>query len=219
LPLEAFNTSREAIGMFIQVIEGRVSDKAAMRAAFDRWMREVSPGSIGWLGFTGGVTDEGRFIGLARFEDEASARRNSDRPEQDQWWAETSKLFEGDVTFRDCPDTVVFGGGGSDDAGFVQVIQGRVRDVMRLRDVNDRMEAESAAWADYRPEVIGGVTALHGDGGYTTAVYFTSEAEAREGERKEPPAELKALMEEEQSNYEGEPTYYDLRDPWLLSPQ
>jgi hypothetical protein len=205
--------------MFIQVLEGRVADRDGLRTALDRWLHEVSPGAIGWLGFTGGVTDDGRFIALARFEDEESARRNSDRPEQDQWWTETSKLFEGDVTFRDCTDTVVFGGGGSDDAGFVQVIQGRVRDVARLRDVNDRMESQSSAWSGYRPDVIGGVTALHGDGGFTTAVYFTSEAEAREGERREPPAELKTIIEEERSLYEGEPTYYDLRDPWLLSPQ
>jgi hypothetical protein len=150
-----------------------------------------------------------------RFEDEASARRNSDRAEQDRWWSETSQLFDGDVTFRDCTDTVVFGGGGSDAAGFVQVIQGRVRDVARLRALNERSEA---AWSEFRPDVIGGFAALHGDGGFTNAVYFTSEAEAREGERKEPPPELKALWEEEMSLYEGELTYYDLRDPWLLSP-
>jgi hypothetical protein len=205
--------------VFIQVIEGRISDQAGLRAAVARWVDELAPGATGWLGMTGGVTDDGRFIALVRFEDEESARRNSDRPEQDQWWSETAKLFEGEATFRDCTDTVVFGGGGSDDAGFVQVIQGRVRDVARLREISDRMEAEGAAWSDYRPDVIGGVTALHGDGGFTTAVYFTSEAEAREGERKEPPAELKAVINEEMSLYEGEPTYYDLRDPWLLSPR
>jgi hypothetical protein len=205
--------------VFIQVIEGRISDQAGLRTAVARWVDELAPGATGWLGMTGGVTDDGRFIALVRFADEESARRNSDRPEQDQWWSETAKLFEGEATFRDCTDTVVFGGGGSDDAGFVQVIQGRVRDVARLRELSDRMEAEEAAWSDYRPDVIGGVTALHGDGGFTTAVYFTSEAEARVGERKEPPAELKAIINEEMSLYEGEPTYYDLRDPWLLSPR
>ncbi|MGE5763508.1 MAG: hypothetical protein ACM3ZF_06425, partial [Mycobacterium leprae] len=64
-----------------------------MRAAFERWVEELAPGAAGWLGSTAGVTDDGRFIGLARFESEQAARRNSDRPEQGRWWAETSKLF------------------------------------------------------------------------------------------------------------------------------
>ena len=46
------------------------------------------------------------------------------------------------------------------------------------------------------PEVVGSVAVGHEGGAYTMAMYFTSEAEAREGERKEPPPELKAQMEE-----------------------
>jgi len=207
---------REEIGMFIQVIEGQVSDAGELKAALDRWLEQLAPGATGWLGSTSGVTDDGTCIALVRFESEEAARRNSDRPEQDQWWTETSKLFSGDVTFRDCREVVTFGKGGSDDAGFVQVIQGRVRDVERMRALNEQMES---AEGEFRPDVIGGVSALHGDGGFTTAVYFTSEKEAREGERKEPPPELKALMDEEQSLYEGELTYLDLREPWLASPR
>jgi hypothetical protein len=202
--------------MFIQVIEGRVSDAGAMQAAVDRWLAELAPGATGWLGSTAGVTDDGRFIALVRFESEEAARRNSDRPEQDQWWAETAKLFSGDATFRDCTETFTFGQGGPDDAGFVQVIQGRVRDAERWRAVNEQADS---SWAEFRPDVIGGTVALHGDGGFTNAVYFTSEAEAREGERKEPPPALKAAFEEEMALYEGELTYLDLRDPWLASPR
>ena len=36
----------------------------------------------------------------------------------------------------------------------------------------------------------------HEDGRWTQVIYFTSEAEAREGERKEPPPEWQATMEE-----------------------
>jgi hypothetical protein len=158
--------------------------------------------------------DDGRFVALARFESEAAARRNSDRPEQDQWWAETAKLFTGEVTFHDCPQVLTFGEGGSDNAGFVQVIQGRTGDVDRMRQM---MEDSSDAMRDWRPDVIGGVVALHGDGGFTQAVYFTSEAEAREGEKKEPPEEMRQMMEEDMA--QGEPTFFDLRDPWLHSPR
>ena len=81
--------------MFVQVIQGQVSDPEQARAALDRWARELAPGAGGWLGSTAGVTEDGRFIALARFESEEAARRNSDRPEQDRWWAETARLFTG----------------------------------------------------------------------------------------------------------------------------
>ena len=201
--------------MFIQVIEGRVSDVGQVRARMDSWTDELESGATGWLGTTAGVTDDGTFIALARFESEDAARRNSERPEQDRWWAETAKLFTGEVTFHDCREALSFGRGGSDSAGFVQVIKGRIRDVERMRAVQEQADA---VWGDFRPDVIGGIVALHGDGGFTNAVYFTSEQEARAGERTEPPAELKALMDEQFALYEGEMSFLDLRDPWLVSP-
>ena len=201
--------------MFVQVIKGQVSDAAEVQAAMNRWLEETAPGAIGWLGTTAGVTDDGTFVGLARFESEDAARRNSERPEQDRWWRETAALFTGEPTFQDCSEVVQMGPGGSDDAGFVQVIEGRVRDVERWREMNERWESMGN---DFRPDVIGGVLAVHGDGGYTNAVYFTSEAEAREGEQKEPPPEMKAMMDEEMALQEGELTFYDLREPWLASP-
>ena len=204
--------------MFIQVIKGQVSDAAEMQAAWNRWLDETASGAIGWLGTTAGVTDDGKFVGLARFESEDAARRNSERPEQDQWWRETAKLFTGEATFHDCPEVVQMGPGGADDAGFVQVIEGRVRDMQRWRELGERWESTGSG-NDFRPDVIGGVLAMHGDGGYTNAVYFTSEAAAREGEQKEMPEDMKAMWEEEMALHEGELTYYDLREPWLASPR
>ena len=150
------------------------------------------PGATGWLGSTAGVTEDGRFIALARFESEQAARRNSDRPEQDQWWAETSKLFTGEASFKDSSDVTVDVTGDPDAAGFVQVMQGRGSDPERAREL---MSQDSSAWAAFRPDVVGSVAVGHEGGAYTMAMYFTSEAEAREGERKEPPPELKAQME------------------------
>jgi len=59
---------------------------------------------------------------------------------------------------------------------------------------------------------------LHGDGGFTQTVYFTSEAAAREGERKERPPELKTL-DQQVSALLGHATFYDLPRPWLHSPR
>ena len=202
--------------VFVQVIQGQVSDPEQARAALDRWASELAPGASGWLGSTAGVTEDGRFIALARFEDEAAARRNSDRPEQDRWWAETSRLFTGEATFKDSSDVLLDVVGEPDDAGFVQVMQGRGNDPERAREL---MDQDSSAWAEFRPDIIGSVAVGHEGGAYTMALYFTSEAEAREGERKEPPPELKAQMEEMDALSVGVPEFFDLKQPWLYSPR
>ena len=201
--------------MFVQVIQGRIADAEAMRRALDRWAAELAPGAVGWLGSTAGVTDDGRFVALVRFDSAQAARRNSERPEQDQWWAETSKLFDGEATFRDSTDVTVDAVGDPDRAGFVQVVQGRGSDPERAKEL---MSQDSDKWAEIRPDVIGSVAAGHDGGAYTMAMYFTSEAEAREGERKELPPELAAQMEEMNKMSIGEPEFFDIRRPWLLSP-
>jgi hypothetical protein len=202
--------------VFVQVIQGQVADAEQVRAAFDRWDRELAPGATGWLGSTAGVTDDGRFIALARFESEEAARRNSGRPEQDRWWAETARLFSGEASFTDSDDVVVDVVGEPGDAGFVQVMRGRGTDPDRAREL---MAQDSSEWADFRPDILGSVAVLHEGGAYTMAIYFTSEEEAREGERKEPPPELKAQMEEMDALSEGVPEFFDLRQPWLYSPR
>jgi hypothetical protein len=202
--------------MFVQVIQGNVSDADRVRAAFDRWIQEVATGAVGWLGSTGGVTEDGRFVALARFESEEAARRNSERPEQDRWWAETSNLFTGEVTFRDSTDVTVDVTGDPDQAGFVQVMQGRGSDPDRAKEL---MAQDSDKWAEFRPDVIGSVAVGHEGGAYTMAMYFTSEAAAREGERKEMPPELAAQMEEMNKLSIGEPEFFDLKRPWIHSPQ
>ena len=199
--------------MFIQVIQGKTSDADALRAQDDRWTEEVAPGAVGFLGSTSGVTDDGTSIAVVRFESEDAARRNSERPEQDAWWQQTAQLIP-DATFRETSDTVLMGSGGSDDAGFVQVIQGQVSDVERMREIGAQFEASGAM---ARPDVLGGIVALYDDGSYTNVIYFTSEAAAREGEAKDPPPELKALMDEERDLHVGEMTFLDLRDPHFRS--
>ena len=201
--------------MFVQVIQGRVGDARQLRAMMDRWVRELSAGAIGWLGSTAGVTSDGSGIALARFESADAARRNSERPEQGQWWAQTAQLFDGDVTFRDCAEVHLFGRGGSDDAGFVQVIQGRYTDQAKALDL---LQRSAEPLRTLRPDVIGGELCLHGDGGFTQAVYFTSETEARAGEQKEPPAEVQAWLDDEAA-ITTDLVFSDLTDPWLHSPR
>jgi hypothetical protein len=121
--------------MFVQVIRGQVSDPEQVHSALDQWAEQLAPGAAGWLGSTAGVTDDGQFVALARFESQEAARRNSDRPEQTQWWMETSKLFTGDVTFDDSSDVTADVSGDPGTAGFVQVMQGRGSDPERAREL------------------------------------------------------------------------------------
>jgi hypothetical protein len=201
--------------VFVQVIQGRVSDAGQLRARMDQWVRDLSAGATGWLGSTIGVTADGTGIGVARFESPDAARRNSERPEQGQWWAETATLFDGDVSFHDCSEVHVFGRGGSDDAGFVQIIQGRYTDPAKAVELLQRSEQPLR---ELRPDVIGGELCLHGDGGFTQAVYFTSEAEARAGEHTQPPPEAQEMLDEEAA-ITTDLVFYDLTDPWLYSPR
>jgi hypothetical protein len=202
--------------MFVQVIKGRVADPARLKAALDRWAEELAPGAEGWLGSTAGVTEDGRFIALARFESEAAARRNSDRPEQDRWWAETSRLFDGQPSFLDSSDVDVDTNGDPATATFVQAMQGRTSDPERARRL---MAEDSTDWSQFRPDMLGSVAVGHDGGAYTMVMWFTSEAEAREGEAKEPPPELKAQMDEMGALSVGEPEFFDLKDPWLYAPR
>jgi hypothetical protein len=127
----------------------------------------------------------------------------------------TSKLFTGEVSFRDSNDVTLDINGDPDQGGFVQVMQGRASDPDRARELTAQDPGE---WAAFRPDVIGSVAVGHESGAYTMAVYFTSEQAAREGEHKEPPAQLKAQMQDTNELMIGEPEFIDLRQPWLYSP-
>lgn len=201
--------------MFVQVIQGRVADAAAMRAQMETWSKDLAPAASGWLGSTAGVTEDGTFIALARFESPEAARQNSERPEQTAWWQETEKLFDGEPEFHDGTEVDVDLPGDPDAAGFVQVMQGRTTDPERAREV---MNDDSIDFEKHRPDILGSINVQHDGDAWTMALYFTSEEEAREGESKEPPPEMEAMMKELESLSVGEPSYFDLKDPWLHSP-
>ncbi len=201
--------------MFVQVIRGQATDPQQLHQALDTWASQLADGSPGWLGSTAGVADNGQFVALARFESEAAARKNSNRPEQDQWWAQTAQLFAGDVTFADSNDITADLHGDPDAASFVQIMQGRGSDPDRAKELMRQHPERRAA---LRPDVIGSMAVDHGSGDYTMAIYFTSEEAARAGERKPMPPEIQEQLAELGNLNVVEPHFYDLRQPWLYSP-
>ena len=162
-----------------------------------------------------GVTDDGQLVAVVRFESEEAAQANSDRPEQGAWWEGMAALYDGEPTFHNSTSVIVDTPGDPSQATFVQVMQGRTSNPERAAELMGTGSDEMAA---ARPDVLGSVYLTHEDDGWTMAIYFTSEAEAREGEKKEMPPEMAAVMDELNSLSLGEPSFFDLKDPWLDAP-
>ncbi|GAA1927199.1 hypothetical protein [Nocardioides marmoribigeumensis] len=200
--------------MFVQVIKGKVRDKAEVRAQLDRWVRDLAPRSVGWLGTTAGVADDGTFVALARFESEAAADKNSSLPEQGEWWEAMAATLEGDPVFHDSTTCETDLAGDPGQAAFVQVMQGTTEDPERLFSL---LTGDSEGLAAHRPDILGRLVCLHAGGDWTMAIWFTSEAAAREGEQKDLPPEVSERMAELRA-LSGEPSYVDLTDPWMDGP-
>jgi hypothetical protein len=194
--------------MFIQIIQGTVTDPDALQRSVERWRKEIKPGAHGYLGSTGGVTPDGRGITMVRFESEADARANSDRPEQGAWWNEASKAFGDDVTFHNCNEVETILGGGNNSAGFVQVLQGHTKDQAAMRKTAVAVQDELHA---LRPDIVGVVIAYHGDGGFTQAIYFSSQEAARTGEKAM--QDKPELSERLRDTIEVDITFFDLNEP------
>jgi hypothetical protein len=193
--------------MFIQVFGAKVRDVGFWEQQVDVWRRDIKPVTEGFLGFTTGVTKDLDMVTIVRFRSAEAASADSAAPAQSAWFEATSKAFEGPVAFHDCPDVDVYLDGGSDRAGFVQVLQARAMDQGAMRkELGELAPAVRAA----RPDLIGSTVAWHGDGGFTMASYFTSEVEARANEASSGDAELNLRL---RSLLEGEAAYLDLSKP------
>ena len=193
--------------MFVQVIEGKVKDPDLYRRQGERWLQELKPGAKGYLGHTGGVTTDGIAVDVVRFESEADARANSDRPEQGAWWNETAKAYDGDPKFSESSDTELLFNGGSNDAGFVQIMKGKANDAAAFRKWGKEHEGHLK---EIRPDLIGGVDVYQPDGSYVSVAYFTSEAEARKNEGA---MGADPLMGEYMSYQAAEMQFLDIADP------
>ena len=196
--------------MFVQIIEGTTSDPEGLMAAGDAWQAEVRPGAIGYLGVTAGVTADGKAFTLVRFQDEASARANSDRPEQGAWFEKhLATAYDAPPTFTESSDITEFMGGGSNDAGFVQVMKSTGVDRAEI----ERLDKVFEEFVGARQDILGGIRAWTGKDSCIDVMYFTSEADARKGESSEMPAGLQDAIGEFEGM--GQTEYLDLVDPQL----
>jgi hypothetical protein len=201
--------------MFIRVIQGRATNPPGIRRDLGRWQRQLAADADGWLGSTTGITDDGWSITVIRFASEEQARRNSDRPEQREWWRDAAQHLAR-IAVHDAPKVHTYRDGGSDQAGFVQVIQGHRDDLERMASLGRDQEEVLAREA---PHILGMTLAEHADrpGDFTQIMYFTSEQDARRFEQ-EPAAEAEEPALKELRDLMTDLRSFDLRDPQMLSP-
>lgn len=197
--------------MFVQIITAKVSDPDLYRRQIEAWLRDLKPGADGYVGSTGGVTADGELFQIVRFASRADAEANSARAEQGAWWSATEAALD-NVAFVNSDDVRSFVGGGSDAAGFVQVMEAAVSDRARFDELLTEFETKIPA---LRPDLFGGLVIWH-DGRMTMAAYFASEAEARAGEALDMPDDMKALDDEWRSLL-SDLRFYDLVNPELDS--
>jgi hypothetical protein len=198
--------------MFVWVLQGKVADPGEVGRQLALWASQFGD-TPGYLGATAGVTDDRRFLLLVRWESEAAGNELLMRPEQQAWYEAFQTSFDGAVEFAETADVSTYLAGGSDAAGFVQAM--KVSGVERQRIEAADREFEAIA-SQYRPDLIGGVPVWTAPDGYVEANYFTSEQDARAGEKKDPPPDL-AEGYEDFAAMMKDAEYFDFTEPFLHS--
>jgi hypothetical protein len=199
--------------VFIWILRGQVEDGAAALAEVARWPRELGAGVLGWQRLTAGVGEGGELVLAVRYDTEAAARRDRDRPELAAWHASAERHLVGPARWHDCPVVHTMKDGDAGEAGFVRVVEGRLADPVRLAAM--RAEVERTL-RDRAPHVLGVIVAEHADGtGFTELTYLTSEREARAADRQMP-VEMAVQLGTVRSYVEGLEEV-ELRTPLLAS--
>lgn len=199
--------------MFVWVLEAKATDPGEVGRQLGRWISEFGE-TPGYLGATGGVTDDSRFLWFVRWESEEAGNELVMRPEHVAWYDEFQRSFDANVEFAETGDVTTHLAGGSDAAGFVQAM--KVSGVDRVRvDAADR-EFENVA-PHVRPDLIGGIRVWAAPDGFVEINYFTSEHDARAGESKDPPPELAEGLEDFMAMMK-DAEYFDFTEPFLHSP-
>jgi hypothetical protein len=201
--------------IYVQIVQGHTDDALAVRRHYERWFDQIAPDAEGWLHTTAGVTADGEAIAVVRFVSGEAYRRERQRPEQRRWDEQLADSFTEAPTIRDCDRVAAFGDARPDDAGFVQVVQGRAE---RLRERIGQVASREHHYARaHRLGVLGGLLADHDDDdlGFTELIYYLSAAAAR-NEEGQLPREGVSMIE----SYEGhvlDLRYLDLDEPLIRS--
>lgn len=185
---------------YVEVVQGGATDRAGLRPRWETEMDRLATVE-GWLGATGGIAGSGGFVAAVRFSSADVARA----------------AVAGRTSWPDAgpgtSDVGVVMGGGSDEAGFVQLMQAEVADRARFEEIEAAMGDD---FARHRPDFLGGYRAWFPGSRLTVVDYFRSQSEARAGEAKPLSDELGARFEDWMALL-SDVRWLDLPDPWLAS--
>jgi len=195
--------------VFIQMVQGACSQEDDMRMLVDEWCERM--GDVpGWLGGTYGFTDDGHFVGVVRYESATACKETCAASDAGAWWAAAEEMFDRPPEIHQSEDVMIMLDGGSDAAGFVQVMRGKVGNSDTLRRIMTDQDMTSMLH-QARPDILGATMLIEDDGTFTETISFTDEDSARKGETMEMPAEVAADLQEAMAEVD----YYDLHKPWF----
>ena len=192
---------------FVLLARAPGGDLDILRRRWDRWHQQAAATSAHWLGSTGGLAPGGDWLAAVRYSYEEAARTAA-QAATDLLPDATTIEVTGDVH-------LVEGNGSPADGTFVQFMRARVPERHRLEAVEESVGDRFAA---HRTDFLAGLRAWTGPDRLTVVDWFTSEADARAGEAIDIPADLGALFGEWMSLLH-DVEWYDLRQPWQMSPQ
>lgn len=81
---------------------------------------------------------------------------------------------------------------------------------------NGERAGQSSWWRETERCLDGPVTAYYGDDSYADFAYFTSEADAREGEQREVPPETAGMLGDWERVMKVD-RFLDVPNPWLMA--
>ena len=166
----------------------------------------MAAGAAGFAGATGGVTADHRAVLVTRFESEHAARGHGAQAVVGALAEPPEVLETADVTLH--------GGQGWETARFVQLMRARVRDRRRFEAIEDEIAPQ---FMQFRPDALAAYRAWFPGGNVIAIDYFTSEEQARAGERKQMPDHLAHRFGEWMSLLD-DVEWFDLTDPWIATP-
>ncbi len=196
--------------MFVQVTKGQAVEPSALRERWEEWARGLA-GEPAWRGGIAGVTSGSVFVAVTCFaSQEAVAGAREDRRTKASEW------LDGGGEVRETGDVSVVSGTGpvADGAGFVQVMHGRCLDRRKFEQVETDL---GDAFHAHRPDLLSATRLWYPDGQVTAVDCFTSEADARAGERKPLSSELQSGFDRWMALLE-DTEWYDLTEPWVVVP-
>ena len=168
--------------MFVWVLEGKAADPGEIGFQLGHWTNQFGE-TPGYLGATGGVTDDRRFLMFVRWESEDAGDALLMRPEQVDWYEEFQQSFDGTVEFVETGDVTTQLAGGPmppvsyrrsrSQASTAERVEAADREVREHRTPGPaRFDRRIRVWT--APD------------GFVGANYFTSEHDARAGEKQSP---------------------------------